>query len=218
MKRLTIETATEACSVLLEVDGHRLERRETGARVHARVLLPWIGSLLAEAGIGYSQLDSLAVDRGPGGFTSLRLGLSVAQGIALAHQLPVHPVSSLAALALQAREAGAGANVIAVLDARMGEVYAGWYEVDLGGLRPVADEWLGPPEALPRRFDGPVRSIGAGFARYPEALADALGGQATCVDSAALPTAGAVASLADGVTPVAANALEPIYLRDRVTG
>lgn len=218
MKRLTIETATEACSVLLEVDGRRLERSERGARVHARVLLPWIGSLLAEAGIRYRDLDSLAVDRGPGGFTSLRLGLSVAQGIALAHDLPVHPVSSLAALALQVTERVADGSVVAVLDARMGEVYAGWYEIEAGNLRSIADEWLGPPDVLPRRFEGLLHATGAGFSSYPAALADALGEPLELIDSDALPTAFAVASLADAVTPVSAHALEPVYLRDRVTG
>jgi tRNA threonylcarbamoyladenosine biosynthesis protein TsaB len=218
VKRLAIETATAACSVLLEVDGRRLQRSETGARVHARVLLPWIDALLAEAGIGYPALDRIAVDRGPGGFTSLRLGLSVAQGIALAHDLPVHPVSSLAALASQAGAAGARAHVLAVLDARMGEIYAGWYEVDASGTRSVSAEWLGPPDALPRRFDGPFHAIGAGLSRYPGMLADALGGQPASVDPEALPTADAVASLADAVAPVRAHALEPTYLRDRVTG
>jgi len=218
VRRLAIETSTEACSVALEVDGCRLERSETGSRIHARVLLPWIGGLLAEAGFGFGGLDCIAVDRGPGGFTSLRLGLSAAQGIALAHDLPVRPVSSLAALAVEARSATPSQRVIALLDARMGEVYAGWYAFDGDSLRAAADEWLGAPDAVPDRFRAAFHGAGSGFARYPEALAGALGSNLASCDSAVVPTARAVARLADDVADVAAHRLEPVYLRDRVTG
>jgi len=218
VKRLAIETATEACSVSLEVDGCCIERSEIGARVHARVLLPWIASLLAEAGIAHSALDCIAVDRGPGGFTSLRLGLSVAQGIALAHDLPVYPVSSLAALASQAHAKTGSRRIVSLLDARMGEVYAGWFEFEGDRMRAAADEWLGPPESLPHCFDAGIHGVGSGFARFGEVLADALGTRLETVDPDALPSARAVAALADRVAPVPGHRLEPTYLRDRVTG
>lgn len=217
MRRLAIETATAACSVALVVDGRQRTRREAGTRVHARVLVPWIRELLAEAGIGFAALDDVAVDRGPGGFTSLRLGLGVAQGIALAHDLPVRPVSSLAALAHAARRAG-DRRMLAVLDARMGEVYAGWFEMDRDAPVAVGAEWLGAPAALPLRFEAPFRAAGNGFAIHREILVARLGIDADAVDAEAEPTAAAVAALADGVAPVAAHALEPTYLRDRVTG
>jgi tRNA threonylcarbamoyladenosine biosynthesis protein TsaB len=217
VNRLSIETATAACSVALTVDGRRSVRREFGSRVHARVLLPWVRELLAEAGIGYSALDDIAVDRGPGGFTSLRLGLGVAQGIALAHDLPVRPVSSLAALALAGcRESDA--RVLAVLDARMGEVYAGWFEIRHGLPVAAAQEWLGAPGELPLHFKPPFRAVGSGFAVHGGQLLRRLGIGSDAVEAGAEPTAEAVCTLAEAVAPVAAHELEPVYLRDRVTG
>lgn len=220
MKRLlAIETATEACSVCLQIDGDRRLRSETGPRIHAGVLLPWIASLLAEGGIDYTALDAIAVDRGPGGFTSLRLGLSVAQGIALAHDLPVHPVSSLAALAEPVVAGCDSGRVLSLLDARMGEVYAGWFKAGPGGgLDPAAAEWLGPPGAVPARFDAPFGGVGNGFGRYRAAIESRLGDRLHVIDADAVPDARAVAALADSVCAVPGHRLEPVYLRDRVTG
>jgi len=102
MKLLAFETATEACSVALWIDGDVRERFEVAPRRHAELALPWAEQLLAEAGIGKSQLDTIAVGRGPGAFTGVRLAIALAQGIALALDRPVVPVSTLAALAMRA--------------------------------------------------------------------------------------------------------------------
>jgi tRNA threonylcarbamoyladenosine biosynthesis protein TsaB len=99
---LAFETATEACSVALWVDGEVRERFELAPRRHAELALPWAEQLLAEAGIARSQLDAIAVGRGPGAFTGVRLGVALAQGIALALDRQVVPVSTLAALAMRA--------------------------------------------------------------------------------------------------------------------
>jgi len=99
MKLLAFETATEACSVALWVDGQVCERFELAPRRHAELALPWADALLAEAGIARSQLDAIAVGRGPGAFTGVRLAISIAQGIALALDIPVIPISTLAVLA-----------------------------------------------------------------------------------------------------------------------
>jgi tRNA threonylcarbamoyladenosine biosynthesis protein TsaB len=99
MKLLAIETATEACSVALWIDGEVRERFGIAPRQHAELALPWAEQLLAEAGIAKSQLDVVAVGRGPGAFTGVRLAVALAQGIALALDRPVVPVSTLAALA-----------------------------------------------------------------------------------------------------------------------
>ena len=218
MNRLAIETATESCSVALIADDRFFERSESAPRIHARVLVPWIESLLSDAGLHYADLDSVAVDRGPGGFTSLRLGLGVAQGIALAHGLPAHPVSSLAALAQVARGSSKADRIVAAMDARMGEIYAGWFEFDGDHPRPVGEEWLGAPSELPDRLDGACHGAGSAFAQYGEVLRERLGERLASMDASAAPTAAAVATLADGVEPVEAHRLEPVYLRDRVTG
>src|SRR5690606_2310758 len=125
MKLLAFETATEACSVAVLADGRVLERFEVAPRRHAELALPWAEALLAEAGLSRSQLDAIAVGRGPGAFTGVRLGVGLAQGVALALDLPVVPVSTLAALAARAPDG----RVVAAIDARMGEVYLGRYEV-----------------------------------------------------------------------------------------
>ena len=102
MRLLAIETATEACSVAVLVDGAVIERFEIAPRRHTELVLPWADALLAEAGIAKSQLDAIAVGRGPGAFTGVRLAIALAQGIALALDRPLLPVSTLAALAMQA--------------------------------------------------------------------------------------------------------------------
>ena len=122
MKLLAFETATEACSVAVYVDGEVRERFEIAPRRHAELALPWAEQLLAEAGMAKSQLDAIAVGRGPGAFTGVRLAIALAQGIALALDRPLLPVSTLARLG----DAGAEATrILAAIDARMGEVYVG---------------------------------------------------------------------------------------------
>ena len=99
MKLLAFETATEDCSVALYLDGEVLERHEVAPRLHAEYALPWAEALLDEAGIKRSQLDAIALSRGPGAFTGVRLAIALAQGIALALQKPVVAVSTLMAIA-----------------------------------------------------------------------------------------------------------------------
>ncbi len=99
MKLLAFETATEACSVALYLDGEIIERHEVAPRLHAEYALPWAEELLAQAGVKRSQLDAIAVSRGPGAFTGVRLAIALAQGIALALHKPVVAVSTLMAIA-----------------------------------------------------------------------------------------------------------------------
>ncbi|MFO7763892.1 MAG: tRNA (adenosine(37)-N6)-threonylcarbamoyltransferase complex dimerization subunit type 1 TsaB [Wenzhouxiangellaceae bacterium] len=217
MRLLAIETATEACSVALVDGDRRRQRQEIGARVHAAALLPWIAELLAEAGLTYGDLDGIAVDRGPGGFTSIRLGLGVAQGIGLAHDLPAFPVSSLAALAHAARPEGYRGRMLAALDARMGEVYAGWFSFEDERMNPIGEEILCAPGELQALDDRPFIAAGNAFSSYGPELRAALGRGLERELAEAWPTAFAVADLATDAASVAAHELEPIYLRDRVT-
>ena len=218
MRLLAIETATEACSVALVAGEQCLQRVEIGSRIHAGVLLPWTAELLAEAGLAYADLDGVAVDRGPGGFTSLRLGLGVAQGIGMAHDAPIWPVSSLAALAHAARPSDFRGRMLAALDARMGEVYAGWFSFAKDRMHAIGDEVLCAPGALRPLDDGPFIAAGSAFSSYRAELLSALGDGLEGEPVDAWPTALAVADLAAGTTSVAAHELEPTYLRDRVTG
>ncbi|GAB4353090.1 MAG: hypothetical protein Kow0060_03270 [Methylohalobius crimeensis] len=127
MRILAIETATEACSAALYLDGVVEERFQVAPRRHTHLILPMAEALLAEAGLTLSALDGLAFGRGPGSFTGLRIAAGVIQGLAFGADLPVVPVSTLAALAWQVFDEGAADCALAALDARMGEVYWGIY-------------------------------------------------------------------------------------------
>ena len=146
MNLLAIETATECCSVALLAGARLIERSELAPRRHAELLLPMCDEVLAEAGLARRDLDALAVGRGPGAFTGVRLAVSAAQGIALALGIPVVPVSSLAALAMQAPDDGG--DVLAVIDARMGEVYAGFFRRSGDRVEAISDETVGSAGAL----------------------------------------------------------------------
>lgn len=217
MNVLAIETSTPMCSVALAVDGRVRARCELSPRGHATLLLPWIGELLAEAGLDYARLDRLAVGRGPGGFTSLRIGLGVAQGIALAHDLPVAPVSSLAALAHAADPQADPVRTLALIDARMGEVFAGWFEHDKTGLRELAPEAVLAPQRISVPGPGPWRVAGSGLAAYPDLIRSRLADQRTIWAANAWPLAKSLLALADEVEPVPAWQVEPKYVRDQVT-
>lgn len=218
MNLLAIETATETCSVALCVDGETRERYRQAPRQHAELLLPWVGELLAEAELSYASIDAIAFSRGPGSFTSLRIGIGVVQGLAWASDRPVIPVSSLAATAQAAAADGVGAALVA-LDARMDEVFTGAFRVnDNGIMQPVSDELVCPPEdvgvpAVPETF-----GIGNGFERYG-ALA-ALAAQLRGVRAEVWPKASAVLQLAQEWLktnePLPAEQAQPVYLRDDV--
>src|SRR5690554_1877457 len=133
MNILAIETSTESCSVALAAAGQVSSRYRHAPREHAELLLPWIQELLAEAHIDFADIDVIAFSRGPGSFTSLRIGIGVVQGIAWASDCPVVPISSLAAAAQVAAKEGVKTALVA-LDARMGEVFTGLYRLDEQGF------------------------------------------------------------------------------------
>lgn len=223
MKRLAIETAFETCSVALECDGTVRVRTRTEARAHGRLLLPFIDELLAEAGIGIGHLDALVVDRGPGSFTSLRIGLGAAQGLALAHDLPVHPVSSLAMMAVAGFDPAGPETLLVAMDARMGEVYCASYRVrpkgsdSLTRLHELDRERLCAPGEVPSPTTT-AQGIGTAFSAHAERLPFELAAGLTSIRSDIRPDATALLRLADGVDAVDGPSLAPVYLRDRVTG
>ncbi|MEZ0469369.1 tRNA (adenosine(37)-N6)-threonylcarbamoyltransferase complex dimerization subunit type 1 TsaB [Luteimonas salinilitoris] len=219
---LAFETATEACSVALWNDGDVLERFELAPRRHAELALPWAEALLAEAGIARAQLDAVAVGRGPGAFTGVRLAIALAQGIALALDRPVVPVSTLAALAMRAAPDRLGpVRILAAIDARMGEVYSGAFRRADGTLTALSAESVAAPDGvvLPDEASG-WWGAGTGFAAAEGALSTHLASRMSAIDRAALPRAGDVARLAApefaAGRALAPERVEPAYLRDRV--
>lgn len=218
MKLLAIETATEACSVAVLTDGEVRERFEIAPRRHAELTLPWAEQVLAETGVARTQLDAIAVGRGPGAFTGVRLAIAIAQGIALALDRPLLPVSTLAALAMRA-PAGAG-HVLAAIDARMGEIYAAAFRREGGGVVAVGDETVVAPGDYILPEGNGWHGVGTGFAAADGILRSRVQGRLASVDAAALPHAADVARLgalafARGEA-VAPERIEPAYLRNNV--
>jgi tRNA threonylcarbamoyladenosine biosynthesis protein TsaB len=125
MNVLGFDTSTAATSVcLLRGDGEAFEVEPPVERLfappgHARELMPAVDLVMREAGVGFGDLDAIAVGIGPGGFTGLRIGIATAHGIAQSGEIPLHPVLSLDALA-----AGIEADVpFPLIDAKRREVY-----------------------------------------------------------------------------------------------
>jgi tRNA threonylcarbamoyladenosine biosynthesis protein TsaB len=143
MKLLAIDTAARFCSACIrDADQGELSRRVLDlGKGHAEVLMDIVGETLGEAGIGYRDLDAVAVSVGPGSFTGVRVGVAAARGLALALSVPAIGVSTLHALALAAREEHPGRPVMAVIDAGRGEVYV--------AVEDEAGEPLGAPVSMP---------------------------------------------------------------------
>jgi tRNA threonylcarbamoyladenosine biosynthesis protein TsaB len=233
VKLLAIETSTEACSIAVWVDGVVHARHELAPRRHAELALSWCDALLAEAGIGKRALDAIAVGRGPGAFTGVRLAVALAQGMALALDVPVIPVSTLAALAAGARpdapptDAGEAIDgeapaILAAIDARMGELYLGLFQRAADGdMVALHAEWMARPgEVVLPAAPAALLGVGSGFAAADGALAERLAGRLRRVDATALPLAADLARLAALAwtrgDAIAADRLEPAYLRDKV--
>lgn len=220
MNLIALDTATEACSVALLCGNDLFSRHALAPRQHAEQVLPWIEQLLADAGLARSQVDAIAVGRGPGGFTGVRLAVAVAQGLAYGLQRPLLAVSSLAALAMQA-PASPGEQVLAAIDARMGELYLGLFQRDEDGLvTPERGEWMAPLRDPGVLLTSPAHGVGSGFAADAGALAAACGRHLLSVDAACFPHAEAIARLGRrdfgrGLA-VSPECIEPAYLRDKV--
>ncbi len=214
MNLLGLDTSTAATAAcLLRSDGQAFEVVPPASALasppaHARELMPALADVLDRAGVGFSDGDALAVGVGPGTFTGLRIGIATARALASAHDLPVHPVSSLAALA-----AGAGTElVLAVIDARRGEVFAALHE---GGHERWAPAVMSPHALAERVRKATVAplAVGDGAVRYGHELEPA--GARVAPGGSALHVVRAlqVCRLASDVPAVAPDAVVPDYLR-----
>jgi tRNA threonylcarbamoyladenosine biosynthesis protein TsaB len=220
MKILALDTATEACSVSLGMDGRSIDRYVELERGHAEQLLPMVDSVLAEAGIALSSLDAIAFGRGPGGFTGVRLAASVAQGLAFGAQLGVLPISNLAAVAQRVVQLNSSVRrVLVANDARMKEVYWAWFEVD-GVLVPGPEHVSSADDVLvPADISGTWSAAGRGLLAWP-ALGDRCRAMGAELHADLLPRASEVLALAR-LAAAAGQILDPadampVYVRDRV--
>jgi tRNA threonylcarbamoyladenosine biosynthesis protein TsaB len=219
VKLLALETATEACSAAVWVDGAMFERYELAPRRHAALILPMIEAVLAEAGLTIHQLDALAVGRGPGAFTGVRIAMGIVQGMGFASDLPVAPISTLAALALGAARETGQKRIATALDARMGEVYWGTWVVAGQTVQRLAEERVCAPvqvTATPGEWFG----AGSGWIAYFQTLSQRLTVSSWKGDC--YPRASDVARLATDPGGrsewLTAEQVRPVYLRNQVVG
>lgn len=166
---LAIDTATECCSAALLVDGKMYSRSSVQPRLHAELILPFIDELLFEAKIKKTHIAGLVVGQGPGAFTGVRIGIGVAQGLALALSIPVVPVSNLETLAYtayQAMNTSDKKTILVATDARMKEVYWARYKIDGKKIKQISEETVSGASGVD--LENIDAYIGSGFSVYSE--------------------------------------------------
>lgn len=223
MNLLALDTSTETLSVAVSRgDAARVWAHSGAGGARASTdLIPTVLDLMRQAGLQMQELDAICFGCGPGSFTGLRTACAVAQGLAFGAGVPVLPVNSLLAVAEEARftaMADASAcEVVAMLDARMDEMYTARFAWNAGRWTALSDDMLLRPENF-ARLDAPTVTLaGNVFTVYARQLSEATQGL-QCI--AALPTATAMLRLApqllaDGKAVPADQAL-PSYIRDKV--
>ncbi len=220
MKLLAIETSTEACSAAFYLDGEIHESFELTPREHAKRILPMIDKLMAEAQLKPQQLDGIAFSCGPGSFTGVRIATGITHGIALGADLPVVPVSTLAAIAQTFFNQNLETLAFTAMDARMSEIFWGVYEKNSAGYAQLVNKEMVTPAT---EIQFPIRTgvgIGTGFSLYSKELTQALGELLQRYEADNLPRASAIAQLgAFGLKNnqgVPVELAQPTYLRDKV--
>jgi tRNA threonylcarbamoyladenosine biosynthesis protein TsaB len=212
---LAIETSSELASAALLHNDQVIAREAGGVQTHSHSILPMVQQLLLEAGISLAQCDAVAFGAGPGSFTGVRTACAVAQGLAFGAGLPVVAVGTLMAMAEACRELSGASDVLALLDARMEEVYWAQYRFD--------GEWHARVE--PRL--SPVSAIAP--AGQPVACGNALTAYAAAFEALppfsermplVMPHARQIARLGQSAyaqgKSVAARDAQPVYLRNKV--
>lgn len=217
MKILAIDTSSNACSVALLIDDQVKALHEVAPMQQTQKILPMIDALLRDSYMSLNQLDALAFGCGPGSFTGVRIATSVMQGIGFAMNLPLIPISSLAALAQAAYEELGWKRLLVGVDARIQEVYWGAYQVnDQGLVELVGKELVCPPEEVILPANGDWCGVGSAWDVYRT--------QIPCnplqIDASRLPMATAILTLAKpkfiNNDRVSAEQALPTYLRDEV--
>lgn len=211
MNILALETAADPGSIALWRDGDVVARRCAPAQSNSATLLPLAETTLREAGLGFADLNAIAFGCGPGSFTGLRVACGVAQGLACARDLPLLGVGTLEAMA---QESG-GQRVIVLLDARMGEVYVGFF----ADGEPCGEIGVYSPQHVPLPETTGWLACGNALAAYP-LLCERLSPYVSAWQPELQPSAAAVARIAaprlargESIDPADAA---PLYVRDKV--
>ncbi len=219
-KILIIDTSTEACSAALTIDGHISAQFEVAPRIHTKLILPMIDHIMTQAKITVNDLTAIAWGRGPGSFTGVRIGSGIMQGLAFGSDKPVLPISTLAAMAQQAIEAHNATDILAAIDARMGEVYWGRF-TNIDGLAVLVDqEQVIKPDLLAELSFGELNyvAVGTGWQSYPQLFELA---NIQHLDDILYPNARFMTKLALNLWSnghaIDVEQAKPVYLRDTVT-
>lgn len=214
MKLLAIDASTELASVALMVEDTFFTEEQGSQRTHAQLLLPMINRLLAQAKCTVADLDGIVFGCGPGSFTGLRIACSIAKGLAYPHNIPLIPVSCLSTIASLAREQTNHTAILAVIDARMQEMYWSY----AASNQPCTEEQVSPVETIILPEKAEVVLAGVGIELYWDAFPAALKAQ-ICTRLTVYPNAAAMIRFAckAGIKPVPAAQAQPVYVRNQVT-
>lgn len=223
MKVLGIETATVVCSAAVAVEGAvRAEEEIVQRNAHAENIMRLIRAVLDRAAVTPGQLDAIAVSIGPGSFTGLRIGLSVAKGLCFALEKPLVTVPTLEALAHRALESGVIATpfILAALDARRDEVYCQLFDARAGVLVPVGEARDLTLDGLARSLDGRAVTI-TGDAAAKLRAHDAFARFTPVPERYASCSASSVAVLGEAAAAAGrfadVKSIEPVYIKEFYT-
>lgn len=218
---LALDTATENCSVAVSVNGAITHLSELVNRGHTDKILPMLDRLLAQAGTTLQAVDAIAFGAGPGGFTGVRIGTAVAQGLAYAMDKPLLAVTTLDALAAQAVRCYPEHDaIVSAIDARMNEVYYRCYQIEYGKWLPCSEMRVAAPDTINETLTGRIIGIGSGWGSYQQALQARFPDVVTSI--IAYPEAYDIVEIAaqrylQGEEGVAAAQAQPCYVRNEVT-
>ena len=217
MNILAIDTVTENCSVALGLGDEVFQLAEKGNKIHSRLVLGMIDTILDQYNLGLSDLDCLVVDTGPGSFTGVRIGLGVVQGLAYAMKIPVLGINSLEILAFSSGEG----KVLPLIDARMGQVYCAYYEIS---MQKAPHQLWAPmvihPADVSAEIDRDTRVAGNGWLFYENEFSEDIRNKVRPDSSAIFPQARHAVAIAREFGLERAQSplkIEASYVRNNVT-
>lgn len=214
MNILALSTTSSSGSIAIYKEDHISYINYLDIQVtHSERLLPQIDAGLKSSKIDISMIDLVVIANGPGSFTSIRIGLATAKGICMAHNIPLLPISTLELLAHNVIPSDR--NILTIIDAKMGEVYAALYTPDLKALIPETNS---KPFELLNMVKEPVIIIGDGFRKYCKEINDSGIDYKLCLEHANIPLASTLISIAlkSNIPKYdfkSISELEPYYLR-----
>ena len=220
MNILALDTCTESCSAALLYQGEVFDCVEMTQRGHSDLILGMLDIVLERAGTTIASIDAVAFGRGPGSFTGVRVGVGVAQGVAYARDVPVIPVSSLAAVAQGVVDSVDSDYLAVAMDARMGEIYCASYQCVDGIVQLLDDERVCPPEKFIPQSQQQWAGIGTGWGVYGELLEKQFANNLEQIRVEQYPRATSILKLAqieaEAGRMVSAEQALPVYLRNNV--